>query len=235
MSLAVDAAVQALTIRGSPESTYTASSLWKDCYNSISIALHCPFVKSLADGSLPKYSFVCNSSSCRKAQADTVTTLIDESTLYMFAACRHAFQHYVSQDAFFLKAFAQAYALALCQTTDTQERQTLQDLLQGVDKELEMHKAYAKVCHYAALLTLYEVAQLIHLQKTINISLLQTWGVRLTQLHTPTPATQSYVDFLLDTALHQVNGDNICQCTKHVSRSLILSVICRVSHAFLQP
>ena len=57
---------------------------------------------------------------------------------------RHAFQHYISQDAFFLKAFAQAYALAICQTTDVHEKETLQSLLDAVDKELGMHKAYAK-------------------------------------------------------------------------------------------
>lgn len=62
-------------------------------------------------------------------------------------ACRHAFQHYISQDAFFLKAFAQAYALALCQTAVVEERQTLQSLLEGVDKELELHKAYTKAGH----------------------------------------------------------------------------------------
>ena len=218
MSLATDAAVRALTIRGSPETTHIASSLWRDCTDKINTALHCPFVRSLADGSLPKYGFACNPSSCRSAEADIVATSLDGSGLYVCTACRHAFQHYVSQDAFFLKAFAQAYALALCQTTDAQERQTLQDLLQGVDKELEMHKAYAKVCLYAAHLISCGMCYTYTFVKD-NINLLQTWGVRLTQMHKPGPATQSYVDFLLNTALHQVslNEHNIycnCQCTK---------------------
>ena len=63
--------------------------------------------------------------------------------------CRQAFQHYVGQDAFFLKAFAQAYALALVQTTDSEERNTLQTLLAGVDQELKLHQAYAKVLSFA--------------------------------------------------------------------------------------
>lgn len=65
--------------------------------------------------------------------------------LQFVCLCRRAFQHYVAQDAYFLKAFAQAYALALAQTTESKERSTLQRLLDGVHEELKMHKGYAKV------------------------------------------------------------------------------------------
>ncbi len=51
----------------------------------------------------------------------------------------------MAQDAFFLKAFAQAYALALGQTQVPEEHSTLQALLNGVDAELNLHKGYAKV------------------------------------------------------------------------------------------
>lgn len=51
-----DAAVLALGGRGSPESTGIAADLWQDSSNATAIALHSPFVKGLADGSLPKYA-----------------------------------------------------------------------------------------------------------------------------------------------------------------------------------
>lgn len=35
---------------------------------------------------------------------------------------------------------------------------------------------------------------------------MQSWGVNLAQMHTPTVTTTAYVDMLLDVALHQV-GD----------------------------
>lgn len=59
--------------------------------------------------------------------------------------CRKAFQHYVAEDAFFLKAFAQAYALAVAQTHNTDQRDTLQTLLAGVEQELKLHHGYAEV------------------------------------------------------------------------------------------
>ena len=50
----VDAAVQALTGRGLPESPGTSRALWQDCAINTNAALCCPFVRTLADGSLPK-------------------------------------------------------------------------------------------------------------------------------------------------------------------------------------
>ena len=49
-----DAIVLALGGRGSPESVGIAADLWQDSANEVAFALHSPFVKSLADGSLPK-------------------------------------------------------------------------------------------------------------------------------------------------------------------------------------
>jgi len=73
------------------------------------------------------------------------TTFDPKTCINLTCLCRQAFQHYVAQDAFFLKAFAQAYALALGQTPVPEERSTLQALLNGVDAELNLHKGYAKV------------------------------------------------------------------------------------------
>ena len=50
-----DAIVLALGHRGSPESAGTSASLWQDSACEVATALHSPFVKGLADGSLPKY------------------------------------------------------------------------------------------------------------------------------------------------------------------------------------
>jgi len=73
------------------------------------------------------------------------TTCDPKTCIDLPCLCRQAFQHYVAQDAFFLKAFAQAYALALGQTQVPEEHSTLQALLNGVDAELNLHKGYAKV------------------------------------------------------------------------------------------
>lgn len=73
------------------------------------------------------------------------TTCDRKTCIDLPCLCRQTFQHYVAQDAFFLKAFAQAYALALGQTQVPEERSTLQVLLNGVDAELDLHKGYAKV------------------------------------------------------------------------------------------
>lgn len=57
---------------------------------------------------------------------------------------RAAFEHYVGQDAFFLDAFARAYALALAKAPDRAAMRTLQALLAGAIDELELHAAYAR-------------------------------------------------------------------------------------------
>lgn len=80
------------------------------------------------------------------------------------------FQHYVAQDAYFLDAFARAYALALARSTNGDGLRTFFNLLSGVIEELSLHSAYAA-----------------------------KWGVSL-QGVTPHPATSAYTDFLLTTA-----------------------------------
>ena len=54
MTTDATSAVQALTGRGLPESTGAAAALWQDCASYNTSALYCPFVTSLAHGTLPK-------------------------------------------------------------------------------------------------------------------------------------------------------------------------------------
>jgi thiaminase/transcriptional activator TenA len=80
------------------------------------------------------------------------------------------FQEYVAQDAFFLEAFARAYALALAHSPDRMGLHAFAELLAGVLKELELHGKYA-----------------------------EGWGVELADV-APGEATLAYTDFLLTTA-----------------------------------
>ncbi|GLC44016.1 hypothetical protein PLESTB_000220200 [Pleodorina starrii] len=58
---------------------------------------------------------------------------------------RRAFQHYVAQDAFFLKYFARAYGIALSKALalDDDTFAVLGRLLRGVHTELQLHGSYA--------------------------------------------------------------------------------------------
>jgi thiaminase/transcriptional activator TenA len=53
------------------------------------------------------------------------------------------FAAYVGQDAFFLEAFARAYALAFAKAPDRETMAAFRDLLDGVFRELELHRSYA--------------------------------------------------------------------------------------------
>ena len=57
---------------------------------------------------------------------------------------RAKFQVYVAQDAYFLEAFARAYALALARSPDREDIGVFKDLLVGVFEELELHRSYAE-------------------------------------------------------------------------------------------
>ena len=54
------------------------------------------------------------------------------------------FQIYVGQDAFFLEAFARAYALALAKSPDRAGMEQFKDLVLGVFDELKLHEGYAR-------------------------------------------------------------------------------------------
>ena len=85
-----------------------------------------------------------------------------------------SFKEYLAQDAFFLEAFARAYALALAQSLDRQGLHDFAELLAGVLEELKLHGRYA-----------------------------EGWGVELADV-VPGEATLAYTDFLTTAALRGV-------------------------------
>jgi thiaminase/transcriptional activator TenA len=83
---------------------------------------------------------------------------------------RNAFRGYVAQDAFFLDAFARAYAMALVRSPDRASVQSFAGLIAGVRDELVLHESYAR-----------------------------QWDIDLAHVE-PVAATLAYTDFLLATA-----------------------------------
>jgi thiaminase/transcriptional activator TenA len=83
---------------------------------------------------------------------------------------RPAFQYYVGQDAYFLEAFARAYALALAHSPDREGVAAFAQLIAGVTEELRLHAGYA-----------------------------ERWRIDLSGV-VPGEATLAYTDFLLATA-----------------------------------
>jgi thiaminase/transcriptional activator TenA len=83
---------------------------------------------------------------------------------------REKFVYYVGQDAFYLEAFARAYAIAAAKAPDWQGFQTFHALAGGVFEELRLHQGYAA-----------------------------DWGIDLRQVEAD-PTTRRYTDFLLATA-----------------------------------
>ncbi|MBI3970505.1 MAG: TenA family protein [Chloroflexi bacterium] len=113
-----------------------AQALWQENADLAQAALEHPFVRGIADGTLP----------------------------------RQAFQGYVAQDAFFLTAFARAYALALARSPDQATARLFSELLSGTMDELRLHAGYAS-----------------------------RWAITLDGV-VPNEATLAYTDFLLATA-----------------------------------
>jgi thiaminase (transcriptional activator TenA) len=120
-----------------------AKRLWQANADLAEACLQHPFVRGLADGSLPP-------------------------------AC---FRAYVAQDAYFLEAFARAYALALARTPDRHGLTAFHTLIGGVLDELKLHATYAA-----------------------------RWEVDLAATR-PAPATLAYTDFLLATGGLGTPGD----------------------------
>ncbi|TAJ85246.1 MAG: TenA family protein [Reyranella sp.] len=93
------------------------------------------------------------------------------------------FKGYVAQDAYFLEAFARAYAFCLANSTSREDLYGFADLIAGVLEELKLHKRYA-----------------------------ERWQVDLSYV-TPVEATKAYVDFLLETARRGDLGETIAAMT----------------------
>ena len=94
-----------------------------------------------------------------------------------------AFKSYVAQDAYFLDAFARAYAFCLAHGTSREDLFGFSELIAGVLEELKLHKSYTE---------------------KLEVSL---DGV------TPLAATQAYVDFLLGNARRGNLGETIAGMT----------------------
>ena len=94
-----------------------------------------------------------------------------------------SFKSYVAQDAYFLDAFARAYAFCLAHGTSRDDLYGFSELIAGVLEELKLHKSYTE-----------------RLQVTLD-------GM------TPMPATLAYVDFLLGTARRGDLGETIAGMT----------------------
>jgi thiaminase/transcriptional activator TenA len=94
-----------------------------------------------------------------------------------------AFRRYVAQDAFFLNAFARAYALAAARSQDEETLISLCELLNGVLRELQLHAGYAK-------------------ELKIELARVQ-----------PYPQVKAYTDFLLAIAWQCGPGETIAAMT----------------------
>ncbi|CAK7341205.1 unnamed protein product [Dovyalis caffra] len=88
-----------------------------------------------------------------------------------------SFRHYISQDAHFLKSFAQAYELAEECADDDEAKLAISELRKGVLEELKMHNSF-----------------------------IQEWGIDPGKERTINSATVKYTDFLLATASGKVEG-----------------------------
>jgi thiaminase (transcriptional activator TenA) len=94
-----------------------------------------------------------------------------------------SFRAYVAQDAYFLEAFARAYALMLARSPDRHGLEHFYALIGGVLDELRLHTAYAT-----------------------------RWQVDLSRA-VPAAATRAYTDFLLATASLQSVGETCAAMT----------------------
>ena len=111
---------------------------------------------------------------------------------------RERFAGYVAQDAFFLEAFARAYALGVVHSRDRATLEAFADLLAGVRGELRLHDGYAG-----------------------------RWGIDLAGVE-PLPATSAYAEFLLATAALGDVGETCAAMTPcmrlyaHLGQALVL-------------
>jgi thiaminase/transcriptional activator TenA len=93
------------------------------------------------------------------------------------------FRAFIAQDAFFLRAFLKAYALALARSDEIESGASFYELIGGVLEELKLHRAYA--------------AEL---------------GSDVERV-APNAACRAYTDFLLRTAWHTSLGETVAAMT----------------------
>lgn len=121
---------------------------------------------------------------------------------------RDAFRRYVAQDAFFLRAFLKAYALAAAKCDDFERARVFHDLMTGVLGELKLHESYSA-----------------------------TLGIDLEHVE-PYAATKAYTDFLLQVSWHGSLAETIAAMVpcmrlyQHLGHELAASL--RPDHPYQQ-
>jgi thiaminase/transcriptional activator TenA len=128
--------------------------------------------------SLSASLFAANSDLVDGALTSSFVSQLSEGTLQLAS-----FQAYIAQDAFFLQAFARAYALALARSDDAASVEDFAVLISGAVDELRMHAEYAA-----------------------------RWGVSLVDI-AALPATRNYTDFLTATAANGDPGETCAAMT----------------------
>lgn len=88
------------------------------------------------------------------------------------------FRHYIAQDVYFLRAFAQAYEMAEECADDDDAKEAISHLRRDVLEELKLHNSFV-----------------------------EEWGIDFAKETTPNSATVKYTDFLLATAAGKVEGE----------------------------
>jgi len=106
------------------------------------------------------------------AQYNSFVVALAAGTLNMTS-----FQQYMAQDAYFLKAFAQAYTMAEDCADDDDDKASIRELRKAAEEELNLHN-----------------------------SLAEDWDVEFAKECSPNMATVKYTEFLLATAAGKVEG-----------------------------
>ncbi|KAH9308063.1 hypothetical protein KI387_035974, partial [Taxus chinensis] len=138
-------------------------------------------------------SFCCSSSSAMGVADEAGvagrlwTRSKRESTLAMYnpfvvalaagTLSAESFRNYMAQDAYFLKAFVEAYTMAEECADDDDDKTAISELQKAVEEELTLHNSFA-----------------------------EAYGVELAKECSPNVATVKYTDFLLATAAGKVEG-----------------------------
>jgi thiaminase/transcriptional activator TenA len=128
--------------------------------------------------SLARSLWEANAESATRILAHPFVRGLGEGTLPV-----ESFKRYVAQDAYFLEAFARAYAFCLAHGETRDDLHGFAELIAGVIQELKLHQGYAK-----------------------------RWQVVLAGV-SPAPATRAYVDFLVETARHGRLGETVAAMT----------------------
>ncbi len=103
--------------------------------------------------------------------------------IFTGSLAKEKFSYYVSQDSFFLKAFARAYIIAGAKAPDWQDFIKLHKLAEGVLEELKLHGKYAR-----------------------------EWGVNVESVE-PAAPTRRYTDFVMATAWGHGTGLTVTALT----------------------